>query len=529
MNNYYALKLLTKHLTKSIEGSKFLFSYSPYKDVWELYLEVNPSHKRRLIFSTNSSEASLFLDEDRPHKKSNVTTFFEQLSEDKLIKISLSENDRFVTLLFDSGKSLLLLPFGNHPNVFMAEDGFILESFKQGSHFEGKPVPVPRQIKRTQSAPQGNIPPKKVILAEYPAFPRHLISLLIDHHHFNEKSTADILHTMSEIVNAMENKPEFRVLENGNLCLIPERLLPMPNRKIFDNINDAIKFAYYKTSSERRLSAKINSLKPKLEQAIRKHESAIEQLSNAGQGLERAEKYEQYGHILMAHAHQSVPDNSGTIELPDLYNENRLLKIPVKPFLSIAENAGVYYNKSAGAIRNVEESERRLKIMKNENEELNKLLNSLNGLEKVYQFEEWYNTHEEPLRQLGILSKIQNEKPLPFRKTEIDGYEVWIGKNARSNDEVTTRAHKEDVWLHARGVSGSHVVIRMENRKEMPPKSTLLKAAAAAAWNSKARGSKLAPVIVTKRKYVTKPKGSATGAVRVQREDVELVEPKKAP
>ena len=104
---------------------------------------------------------------------------------------------------------------------------------------------------------------------------------------------------------------------------------------------------------------------------------------------------------------------------------------------------------------------------------------------------------------------------------------IWIGKNAKSNDEVTTRAHKEDVWLHARGVGGSHVVIRMENNKNLPPKNIIKKAAAVAAWNSKARGSSLAPVIYTKRKYVSKPKGAPAGTVRVQREEVEMVEPHK--
>jgi predicted ribosome quality control (RQC) complex YloA/Tae2 family protein len=67
----------------------------------------------------------------------------------------------------------------------------------------------------------------------------------------------------------------------------------------------------------------------------------------------------------------------------------------------------------------------------------------------------------------------------------------------------------------------------MDNHKEMPPKKTLLKAASVAAYNSKARGSGLAPVIITKRKYVVKPKGAPTGTVRVNREEVEMVKPQK--
>jgi len=71
------------------------------------------------------------------------------------------------------------------------------------------------------------------------------------------------------------------------------------------------------------------------------------------------------------------------------------------------------------------------------------------------------------------------------------------------------------------------VVIRMNNNKEYPPRHVLLKTASVAAWNSKARGTKLAPVIVTKRKYVSNPKGAPAGTVRVHKEEVEMVEPKK--
>ncbi len=508
-------------------NSRYLFSYSPHKDVWELYLETAKSLKKRLIFSTNSSETALFLDDYRPPKKSNVKSFFDQLSEEKLIKILLAKNDRFVTIQFQSGHKLLFLPFGNHPNLFLIQSETITEAFKQSSSFEGKIPPSPRTPEKRVEKPVENASPRKLIFTAFPAFPRHLANPVISQYGFDDMRPEEILRITGTLVDAMENRPEFRVLEDGNLCLIPEAMLHLPTRREFQNINDAIKFAYYKTSAERRLSGKISSLRPKIERSVKKHEAAIAQLSDAEKGLQRADEYEKFGHILMAHAHESLPADSGTLELPDFYNNEKHVKIPVKPSLSIAENAERYYDKSAKAVRNVEESEKRLKIMKKEYGELKELLQSLDSLNRVFEFDEWYNTHEASLKRLGILSKVQSETPLPFRKTEIDGFEIWIGKNAKSNDALTTAAHKEDIWLHARGVGGSHVVIRMDNRKEMPPKSVLQKAASVAAWNSKARGSKLAPVIVTKRKYVTKPKGAPAGTVRVQREEVEMVEPQK--
>jgi predicted ribosome quality control (RQC) complex YloA/Tae2 family protein len=527
MNNYYVLKHLAAFLQDRIDNSSYLFSYSPHKDVWELYIETAPSQQQRLIFSTNPSETAIFLDNSRPPKKSNATTFFDQLNEDKLIKISLNDNDRFLTVLFQSGRELLFLPFGNHPNVFLIDNDEISEAFKQNSSHSGKTPPVPRVPKKKTADLQDNSSPRKTILAHFPKFPRHLIDPLINHLGLEDLSAEDVADAIKTVVASMENNPCFRILEDGNLCLIPENILPLPTRKEFNNVNDAIKYAYYRTSSERRLSGKISSLRPKIVQSIKKHKAAVSQLSEADKGLERAEDYKKFGHILMANAHESLPLEDGTVEVSDLYNHNKPVRIPVKPSLSVAENAQRYYNKSSKAVRNVEESERRLKVMKKELTDLTRLLESLDSLNKVYEFDDWYSSHEHSLKKLGILSKIQDEPSLPYRKTEVDGYEVWIGKNAKSNDEVTTRAHKEDIWLHARGVSGSHVVIRMENNKNMPSKAVIRKAAAAAAWNSKARGSQLVPVIFTKRKYVTKPKGAPAGTVRVQREEVEMVEPHK--
>ena len=93
------------------------------------------------------------------------------------------------------------------------------------------------------------------------------------------------------------------------------------------------------------------------------------------------------------------------------------------------------------------------------------------------------------------------------------------------NDELLKLSHKEDLWLHARGVPGSHVIIQMNRKNDFPPTNIIEKAAEIAAFYSKAKGSSLVPVIFTKRKYVRKGKGLPPGAVFVDKEDVVLVKP----
>ena len=525
MNNFYALIYLTEELKPKFLDHPFQFSYSPHKDVWEGYFGDENSSKR-LIFSTNPSETAIFQDKHRGAKKSNVTEFFNELKNERVRELQLAEEDRILTMHFESGQKLLFQVFGNKPNVFLIEKEIILESFKGGKELKGQPEPKPR-APRDKPWPDKELSAKRAILYFYPAFPRHLVQPVIEQYNLDEKSMDEVKGVADSLVKAMLNEPEFRILKDGNLCLIPERLLPADNLEIFDNVNDAIRFAYYKTSRERRLSARIQTFKPKLEETLNRNESTINQLEDAEKGLERAEKYEEYGHLLMAHAHQKTNEGTESITVPNFYDDNKPVEIPLKPKQSIAENAQRYYDKSAKAVRSVEESKNRLKKLKKETQKLKSVIRSFEEIDRIYEFEEWFKENEDELKRLGVLSKAKQVTSLPYRRTTVEGYEVWIGKNAKSNDKLTTDAHKEDVWLHARGVSGSHVVIRMNNQKEMPPKRVIIKAASLAAWHSKAKGSNLVPVIVSKRKYVTKPKGAPAGSVRVQREEVEMVQPQK--
>lgn len=526
MNNFYALIYLTEVLKNKCKGRTFEFSTSPHKDVWESYLSDNES-RFRLKFSANPEETALFVDSDRSPKKANTTHFFESLTGKPVREVSMAQNDRFITLSFDHDNSLMFQIFGNSPNIFLIKDDTIIESFKSRDDYEGQSPPRPRKAS-TAKTPSQDDSAKRIITKLDPRFPRHLIPLIIDEFDLREKSVKEIKKVVDTLIDAMLKKPVFRVLENGNLCLIPENLLPYPNLNVFDNVNDAIRHAYYKASNERRLEARKQSIKPKIERIINKYESTIEQLKQAEKGLKRAEKYEKYGHILMAHAHEKNEFNE-SVTFPDLYNQNQMVEIPLKPKKTLAENAQYYYAKSTKSKRNVEESKRRLGEIKIKLKELKQLQESLNEVDKIYEFRDWYKDHEDDLFEAGILKADTEKKAPPYRILKIDGYQVWVGKNAKSNDQLTTDAHKEDVWMHARGVSGSHVVIRMDNHKEMPPKKTLLKAASVAAWNSKARGSGLVPVIITKRKYVVKPKGAPVGTVRVNREEVEMVKPQKMP
>ncbi len=107
------------------------------------------------------------------------------------------------------------------------------------------------------------------------------------------------------------------------------------------------------------------------------------------------------------------------------------------------------------------------------------------------------------------------EKRKPYREfTSAAGRRIWVGRSARDNDTLTFRlARGNDLWLHARGQTGSHVVVPGSGAA-WPDGETLLDAATLAAHFSRGRSEAVVDVAVTRRKYVQKAKGAAPGAVR---------------
>lgn len=106
-----------------------------------------------------------------------------------------------------------------------------------------------------------------------------------------------------------------------------------------------------------------------------------------------------------------------------------------------------------------------------------------------------------------------------WRSYDKDGYQILVGKGARDNDELTFRvAEAHDLWLHAAGYAGSHVVIRNPERSASLPREVVECAAQLAAWHSKAREARgKIDVHLCRAADVSKPRGFAPGKVQLRR------------
>ena len=215
------------------------------------------------------------------------------------------------------------------------------------------------------------------------------------------------------------------------------------------------------------------------------------------------------------------------ITLPDVISGTEApVTIRLDPAKSAVANAEAYYDRARRTRRAREEAEARWAGVAQTAEDAADLLARLRALDTRGAVLDFLKDEKAAVTAL-VGREGAGDAAEPFRRIALPGgLEALVGKNARGNAELTTRiARPHDLWLHARGVPGAHVVIRLAGRTATAPEAAIEVAARIAAYFSDARTQSLAPVIVAERKHVRPVKGGPAGAVRVDRERVLLVTP----
>lgn len=121
----------------------------------------------------------------------------------------------------------------------------------------------------------------------------------------------------------------------------------------------------------------------------------------------------------------------------------------------------------------------------------------------------------EYLKELG--KPIKKETGAPLEYILEGGWRCLVGRNAKQNDNLTFKiAGREDIWFHARGVAGAHVIVKRDGRADNPSAAAMEQAAQIAAKHSTTNG--VVPVDWTIVKYVRRMKGGGPGQVVYVRE-----------
>lgn len=198
----------------------------------------------------------------------------------------------------------------------------------------------------------------------------------------------------------------------------------------------------------------------------------------------------------------------------DEHGAPREVVLPLDPSLSAAENVEKWFRRS----RRYEAAAARIAARRAEvAAELQRAQDLLSRAAAVNDAGALRTVEDDAAAMLGARrprgARRVEAARVPYRTfRSSNGQRILVGRSARDNDALTLRvARGNDLWLHARGVQGSHVVI--PGPGDVPDARSLGDAALLAAHFSRARGEEGAEVAWTRRKHVRKPKGSAPGSV----------------
>jgi predicted ribosome quality control (RQC) complex YloA/Tae2 family protein len=230
------------------------------------------------------------------------------------------------------------------------------------------------------------------------------------------------------------------------------------------------------------------------------------------------------GEMLLAYAHEVKPGQTRlTVEWTP---EEPPLQIDLDPKLTPSENAQHLFDQYIRAKKAAKELPPMLVELELSERYLRQLSSDLDLAANGPEIDEVRAALEEAgyVKETPKRSRAARSRPLSVQS--VDGLTIWVGKNSRQNDELTHRAAGADLWLHARGIPGSHVIVQTQGKPI--PQATLLQAAALAAYYSAGRADRSVAVDYTERRYVKRIKGAAPGLVTYAQENTVHVEPKGA-
>ena len=240
------------------------------------------------------------------------------------------------------------------------------------------------------------------------------------------------------------------------------------------------------------------------------------------------ERLRQLGDIVTANIHR-IQKGQTVLEAEDFYDEDmKVIQIPISPLLSPQQNAAKFY-KDYTRMKNAEkELTRQMELGRQEEQYLRSVLEELDRAQTEQELEEIRRELQDGgyIRADAGKKRVKQGKLSPMRFESTDGYPIYVGRNNRQNDELTFRlARKDDLWLHAQKVHGSHVIISCGGTK--PPDDTVTQAAQLAAYYSESTGGQNIPVDVTPVKRVKKLPGAKPGMVIYHTYNTIIVNPYK--
>lgn len=512
--NYHFLKYLAPALSEEFKDNSIVTCFSQSKD--ELIIETNGKKGTRFIRAhLLPPQVYLSFPVQFHRAKKNSINLFEEIHGDRIQSCHVFSFERALRFDLASGKKLIFKLHGNRSNILLVcpEEPYPKNLFrneiKEDKTLDWKTLEKPLELTRERfESLEGNA---SQFLPTLGAIPRNWLK----ERGYPEEDLSTKWNLMQDLLDLLD-APLFSLVEKeGEVTL---SLLPEANA--FASYSDPIEACnelFYRALVIGNFEKEKNQLLKSYQEQLKKTISYLKKSSEKLEELRSSPPLSQLADVIMAHLHVF---SMGTQEakLQNFYSGETVL-VKLKPDQKPQDLAASLYRKSKNRQIELDQIEKTISAKKRIAQELEEKIASVESIHDFRGLKAFLKLHK------GDRPSQKEETSLPFKVFEFEGFTIWVGKSAKDNDEMLRGfIHKDDIWLHARQVPGSHVVIRT---KGMPvvPQQVLERAASLAAFYSKLKTDSLAPVIFTEAKYVRKVKGSAPGSVMVDREKVVMVRP----
>ena len=545
-NNYYLFRQQVEDLHPQISGSVIGNVFTFRKD--EIIFELKNNITQYLICGINSAMPYLILKESVVKHKSQIE-LFPFLAGQKIKDIFIIPFDKIVYINLEE-YTLKAIFFGRGANVYVNDgQGGFVDGFKKNIHetsYETKEQYDFTTISKAELdkliTAQRDTALKFFLQNNFGAINNILLDEICVRSGFKQTDnisqltkTCDTLFSAFQQISDEFNKHSYYIYNTGNTVkFTPFALLSLSKDgseyEEYASLNKAWDIFVYRNT----LLKTMVQIKKSCFTAIERHKKYLQRvLKQIERNKDIEKKHEEAvfkGNLLLTNKIRIKPHQSKVV-LKNTYSDTlEDVEIKLNPKKSVVENANIYFNKYKDINTIKEKWNVRGQTVVSDLKDIESLENELNKTADINKI----NRIRERLIAMNLIqdgmaksSQTQNLLKYSFNRLVLENvWEIFIGKNGKNNDLLTfSFAHKWDIWMHAQGVPGSHVIIRVPNKNSNPPQKVIEKAAQITAWHSKAQHSGLVPVIYTYVKFVHRIRKADPGTVSVQNEKVIFVKP----
>ena len=523
IKSYFFLSRLANELSSRIKGKAIIDIYTSKKDT--LFLNLYDGEEFTLEICVSHSLPYIQILKSANRKKRNSLDIFPEIKNLKFSDVFIAKNDRVLLFQIENEISLFFTIRGKFTNVYLLNDDNLF-SFKKISNNE-------LEIIRSEFLSLDFIEPLSMpeftqedhllnileLRNKYPILSKEILENLNKDEKLNLESIIseikkiyfnnfylinDFQNRTTEINSSIPyNSKSIQIEEYESALEASKKYLNM--LKYFDELNK------FYSNTKKQIEKELNYLNNKKK--------------NIQTRIEIGSKENEYRKIaeLLLINKSLLHTGLNEIILNNIF-DNKPISIQLNKKLNPQENIEYYFNKAKDEKIFFERSS---KILSDIEKRITNLVNASIELENCKSLDSILLIRKNIGIKMNNDSVKQTEIKFKFKHFLIENkYNVYVGKDSKSNDLLTLKfAKQNDYWFHARSVSGSHVVLRVDNKTEAIPKGILKKAASIAAFYSKAKSSSLVNVSYTQKKYVVKKKGMDIGQVALLKENTLLVKP----